>query len=363
MNLDNIKSRISSSIEIFSLIEEKSNLKKKETNLESINLLLNDQKNWNDVDFISEQNKKKAQLEKQIFSIKNISEKMKNIKEISDIVEENDLETISDIEKEFSEMEKQIFKMKTLTMFSNEEDESNSFLEINAGAGGTDSQDWAEMILRMYTMWAQKNNFDIELIDRINSEEAGIKNVTLKISGEYAYGWLKSEIGVHRLVRISPFNSNGKRQTSFASVFAYPVVSEKINIEILESDLRIDTYRSSGAGGQHVNKTESAVRITHIPTGLVTQSQTQRSQIQNKAEAIKMLKSKLYELEMRKKQTEKDKANSSKMQISFGSQIRNYVLHPYQLVKDLRSNYETSQTQSILDGNLDEIMESVILGG
>ncbi len=240
---------------------------------------------------------------------------------------------------------------------NDEADQNNSFLEIHAGAGGTESQDWAQMLQRMYVRWAESNKFDISLLQESKGEEAGIKSSTLKISGDYVYGWLKRESGIHRLVRISPFDSNKRRHTSFASIWVYPEIDNKVEIEINEGDLRIDTYRASGAGGQHVNKTDSAVRITHIPTDIVVQCQSDRSQHKNKSNALEMLKSRLYELELQKRKEEEHKINSEKKDIGWGNQIRSYVLHPYKLIKDLRTNYESSNVNNVLDGNIDQFLE------
>ena len=240
---------------------------------------------------------------------------------------------------------------------NDEADQNNSFLEIHAGAGGTESQDWAEMLQRMYVRWAESKEFDISLLQESKGEEAGIKSSTLKISGDYVYGRLKRESGIHRLVRISPFDSNKRRHTSFASIWVYPEIDDKVEIEINEGDLRIDTYRASGAGGQHVNKTDSAVRITHIPTHIVVQCQSGRSQHKNKSNAMAMLKSRLYELELQKRKEEENKINSEKKDIGWGNQIRSYVLHPYKLIKDLRTNYESSNVSDVLDGNIDKFLE------
>ena len=247
--------------------------------------------------------------------------------------------------------------LKYLTLMNDEADQYNSFLEIHAGAGGTESQDWAEMLQRMYVRWAESKEFDISLLQESKGEEAGIKSSTLKISGDYVYGRLKRESGIHRLVRISPFDSNKRRHTSFASIWVYPEIDDKVEIEINEGDLRIDTYRASGAGGQHVNKTDSAVRITHIPTHIVVQCQSGRSQHKNKSNAMAMLKSRLYELELQKRKEEENKINSEKKDIGWGNQIRSYVLHPYKLIKDLRTNYESSNVSDVLDGNIDKFLE------
>jgi peptide chain release factor 2 len=239
-------------------------------------------------------------------------------------------------------------------------DNNGAFLFIQSGAGGTEAQDWAQMLSRMYTRWCERHGFAIEVVEEHPGDVAGIKSITFRISGERAFGWLKNEIGVHRLVRISPFNANGKRQTSFASVDVWPDVDDSIEIDINEKDLRIDTYRASGAGGQHVNKTDSAVRITHIPTNTVVTCQNERSQIQNKEMAMKMLRSKLYELEMQKRAAEEDAAKAAQKKIEWGSQIRNYVLYPYQLVKDVRTNVEKTDSAAVLDGDLDDFMLAML---
>ena len=238
-----------------------------------------------------------------------------------------------------------------------EADLNSAYIEIHAGAGGTESQDWAQMLQRMYVRWAESKDLKITLLQESKGDEAGIKSCTMKIDGEYTYGWLKRESGIHRLVRISPFDSNKRRHTSFASIWIYPEVEDKIDIEIKESDLRIDTYRASGAGGQHVNKTDSAVRITHLPTEIVVQCQNDRSQHKNKSNAMSMLKARLYELELNKRKEEEQKVNESKKEIGWGNQIRSYVLHPYKLIKDLRTNYETSNAGDILDGKIDNFLE------
>ena len=246
-------------------------------------------------------------------------------------------------------------------MFTESDDKNDCFLEINTGVGGTDACDFSNMLLNMYLKWCKNNNFSVNIINLQDGDEAGITNVVLQISGINAFGWLKNESGVHRLVRISPYNANGKRQTSFSSVWVYPVVNNEIKIEINENDLKIDTYRSSGAGGQHINKTDSAVRITHLPTKIVVQCQTQRSQHQNKEEAMRLLKSRLYELDRQKQQEEKDKLNNKKTNNGWGYQVRNYVLRPYQLVKDLRSNYEVNNFEKMLNGDyLTDFMKSLI---
>ena len=270
--------------------------------------------------------------------------------------EENEPELLEETESELKKLAEEMKIYQLECFFSGEADKNDCYLEIHAGAGGTEAQDWSQMLLRMYTRWAEKHKYKMELIEESIGDEAGIKSSTIKISGAKAYGWLKSESGIHRLVRISPFDSNARRHTSFASVGVYPVVDDSINIEINESDLRIDTYRSSGAGGQHVNKTESAIRITHIPTGIVVQCQTDRSQHRNRAIAFEMLRSRLYELELRKKE---EQANSQeKDEIGWGHQIRSYVMQPYQMVKDLRTGFESGNVAAVMDGEIDDFLRA-----
>lgn len=248
-------------------------------------------------------------------------------------------------------------------MLSGEHDACNAIFSINAGAGGTEAQDWADMLLRMYLRYFEKRGFKAELTDYQPGEEAGIKGATLTVAGDYAYGWLRAEIGIHRLVRISPFDSNARRHTSFCSVFVFPELPDDVEVEINEKDLKVDTYRSSGAGGQHVNKTDSAIRITHVPTGIVVACQNERSQHKNRATAMKQLKARLYELELRKKKEEASAIAGEKMEIGWGSQIRSYVLHPYRMVKDHRTSFESGNTDAVLDGDLDGFIEAFLLSG
>ena len=286
---------------------------------------------------------------------------MRNIKDLYLLAsQEKEEETIQDCIKKIGQILQEIKKSEINCFLSGENDDYNIYLEIHAGAGGTESQDWAEMLRRMYMKWFDKKKFNYEIISEHKGEEAGIKSSTLKVSGDYLYGLMKSESGVHRLVRISPFDSGARRHTSFASIWVYPAVEDEINIKIDEKDLRIDTYRSSGAGGQHVNTTDSAVRITHLPSKIVVQCQNERSQHKNKETCFKMLKSRLYEYEMQKKEEENQKELTSKTDIGWGHQIRSYVLQPYQLVKDLRNKTENTNPSSVLDGNIDQFIEEGI---
>lgn len=316
---------------------------------------------WNDPAKAASILKEKNLTQKLYNAYREISDGLDDNIELAQIAEaENDEQLVEHILTELELIKKSAAKLETECLFSGELDANNCFLEINAGAGGTESHDWALIMMRMYLRFGERMGFKTEIIDIIDGEDAGIKSCCIKFKGEMAYGWLKSESGVHRLVRISPFNSAGKRMTSFASCWVYPEVDDNIDIQIEAKDLRIDTYRSSGAGGQHVNTTDSAVRITHLPTNIVTQCQSDRSQHKNKAEAMAMLKARLYELEIKKRNSEIDKQNASKADNSWGNQIRSYVLQPYQMVKDLRSNFETSDSNGILDGNLEKMIAETL---
>jgi peptide chain release factor 2 len=315
---------------------------------------------WNNPDEVAKIQKEKRQSESLLKKFIKIESALLDSRELFELAtEEDDEETLETLFSEAEMLEELIQNGEIATMLSGEDDSKNAIISIHPGAGGTESQDWASMLLRMYNRWAERRDFKVEILDYQAGEEAGIKDVSLIIRGENVYGYLKNENGVHRLVRISPFDSNAKRHTSFASVMVSPEVDDDIDIEIEERDIRIDTYRASGAGGQHVNKTESAIRITHEPTGIVVQCQNDRSQHKNKATAMKMLKSRLYELELEKQQAEKDGVEKS--EIGWGHQIRSYVLQPYQQVKDSRSGEAYSNVSAILDGDIDKIMEAVLV--
>ena len=294
--------------------------------------------------------------------INSYNSSIKECKEISDFlnlaIEENNTSVINDSIKNLEELKFKTKKNETKCFLSNETDSLDCYIEIHAGAGGTESQDWAEMLRRMYMKWSSSKNFKFQIISEHRGDEAGLKSSTMKIVGEYVFGYLKSESGIHRLVRISPFDSGARRHTSFASVWVYPVVDENIDIEIVEKDLRIDTYRSSGAGGQHVNTTDSAVRITHIPTKIVVQCQNERSQHKNKETCMNMLKARLYNYELKKREDKTKNIEDSKSDIGWGHQIRSYILHPYRLVKDNRTSHESSNPDKVLDGEIDEFLES-----
>ena len=290
--------------------------------------------------------------------VKSYESSVQEVKDLSDIydlaMEENNKVIITETLQNIISLKNKTKKNEIKCFLSNESDVLDCYIEIHAGAGGTESQDWAEMLKRMYLKWAQSKNYKTNLISEHKGDEAGIKSTTFKIEGDYLYGWLKSESGIHRLVRVSPFDSGARRHTSFASVWIYPIIDESIQIDIKDKDLRIDTYRSSGAGGQHVNTTDSAVRITHLPTKIVVQCQNERSQHKNKETCMKMLKARLYDFETKKKEKEVKNLESSKTDIGWGHQIRSYILHPYRLVKDNRTNYESSDPDKVLDGDLDD---------
>ena len=317
---------------------------------------------WDDNDraqsLLREQNETKAKLER-------FQQPASWLEDAGVLIElgelEEDASVESEIESNLARVGEALDQLEFTRMLSGEHDGADALITINAGAGGTESQDWAEMLFRMYVRYCERAGWNVEILDRQDADEAGIKSASISVRGDYAYGMLRAEAGVHRLVRISPFDASARRHTSFAACFVYPDIEEDIEVEINEADLRIDTYRSSGAGGQHVNKTSSAIRITHQPTGIVVQCQSQRSQHKNKASAMKVLKARLYELERAARDEEKSALEGSKQDIAFGSQIRSYVLHPYRMVKDLRTSEETSNVDAVLDGDLDAFVKAFLL--
>jgi peptide chain release factor 2 len=335
---------------------EKKNI---EEELNSLEKSLEKETDWNDYEKINKNLKKKNYLSNFIKSLNSFEQNFSDTLELLEITDESiNPKLFAELENELILNKKKIGSLYLETLMSGKADNKNVLVEIHSGAGGVESQDWVEMLLRMYSKWAESKKFSLSLIDQSTGEEAGLKAVTIKIEGDNAYGWLKLETGVHRLVRISPFDSQSRRHTSFASVFCYPEVDNSVNIDINEKDLRIDTYRASGAGGQHVNKTDSAVRITHLPSNISVQCQNSRSQHRNKSLAMEMLKSKLYEIELKKEDEENKKNRSEKSNISWGNQIRSYVMQPYTMVKDHRTNTEVSDVSSVLDGNIEKFLES-----
>lgn len=355
-----IKVKIDELKESFEKLKELFDVQKVEEEIHKLDKEMMDPTLWDDPQRAQKISKRAQDLKNELLEFNKLESDFEDLEIAVELSDEDQGmtnqvdEILKDIEKKVS-----VFNMKAL--LSGKYDDANAFLTIHPGAGGTESQDWTSMLFRMYTRWADKNNFKIETIDFQEGDEAGIKNVTIKISGEYVYGKLRYESGVHRLVRISPFDSNARRHTSFASVSVMPELDEDVEIEINPEEVKIDTYRSGGAGGQHVNKTDSAVRITHLPTGIVVAVQNERSQHQNKANALKILKSKLYELEQQKNIEERMKIRGEVKDISWGNQIRSYVLYPYTMVKDHRTGYETSNAQAVLDGEIDGFIEEELL--
>lgn len=318
---------------------------------------------WNEPEIAQELGRERSSLEVVVKTIEDLDTGVADARELLDMaVEEDDADTVSDVESDMSDLETQLAKLEFRRMFSGPMDTNNAFLEIQSGSGGTEAQDWAEMLLRMYLRWADDKGFKAELVECSTGEVAGIKSATVEVSGEYAFGWLRTEIGVHRLVRKSPFDSGNRRHTSFAAVFISPEIDDNIDIEIDPSDVRTDTYRASGAGGQHINKTDSAVRLTHGPSGIVVQSQSQRSQHQNRDKCWQMLRARLYELEVSKRQEAAQATEDTKSDIGWGSQIRSYVLDDAR-IKDLRTNIETRNTQAVLDGKLDQFIVASLKAG
>jgi len=327
--------------------------------LEELNALSEDPELWNDPEKAQKIMKERTSLDDRIKAVRDVEQSVLDHSEMIELAEmEDDADMVAESEAALEVLQKQMEKEQLRCLLSGEADDNDAYLQVNAGAGGTEAQDWAEIVLRMYTRWADSRGFKTELLECSAGEEAGIKSATLCISGEQVYGWLKTESGVHRLVRISPYDSNARRHTSFASVSVSPVIDDDIEIELEDKDIRVDTYRASGAGGQHINKTDSAVRMTHIPTGIVAACQSDRSQHKNRAGALSMLKAKMYEAELQKREAEASDAHGEKTDIGWGHQIRSYVLHPYQMIKDLRTGVETSQSSAVLDGEIDMFLEA-----
>ncbi|MCX8667330.1 peptide chain release factor 2 [Acetobacteraceae bacterium B3987] len=327
------------------------------TRLAELNHLSEDPDLWNNPDAAQKLMRERTMLANQIEGVEALEADVQDTLDLVELAEmENDDAVVQEGLATLRSLAAQAQQRETESLLSGEADSNDCYLEVNAGAGGTEAQDWAEMLLRMYTRWSEKHGYKVSLMESSEGEQAGLKSATILVSGPNAYGWLKTEAGVHRLVRISPFDSAARRQTSFASIYISPVVDDSIEIEIIDSDLRVDTFRASGAGGQHVNKTDSAIRITHIPTGIVVACQTDRSQHRNRATAMEMLKARLYEAELQKREAEASAAEAAKTDIGWGHQIRSYVLAPYQLVKDLRTNIEKGNPDAVLDGDLDEFM-------
>ena len=355
--------KISDLIERSTALAEHLMMDEKIDRLEEVRLELENPKIWSDPDKAQSLGKEKVELENLCEAFSYSSSILIDAKELLEMAEvENDIETVNGIISDLDEIENTLASFEFERMFSGKMDRNSAYLDIQSGSGGTEAQDWAEMILRMYLRWGDKHKFKVKLMEVSAGEVAGIKSATIHFDGDYAFGWLRSEIGIHRLVRKSPYNANGKRHTSFSSVFVSPEIDDNIEIDINPSDLRIDTYRASGAGGQHVNKTESAVRITHLPTSTVVQCQDGRSQHANKDQAMKQLKSKLYELEMQKRNSEKQDVEDLKSDIGWGHQIRSYVLDQSR-IKDLRTGVESSNTQDVLDGNLDQFIVASLKAG
>ncbi len=326
-----------------------------------MNALAEDGSIWNDPKKAQEMMRERNRLASGLGAVDTIARDAADAVGLIDMAEaEKDTAVLAEAEAALRAVRERAGKAEFETLLSGEADGNDSYLEIHAGAGGTEAQDWAEILQRMYTRWAESHGYKVEWIEESAGDEAGIKSATLRVQGPNAYGWLKTESGVHRLVRISPFDSNARRHTSFASIWAYPVVDDTIDVSILDKDLKIDTYRASGAGGQHVNRTDSAVRITHLPTGIVVQCQNDRSQHRNRATAMAMLKARMYEQELKKREAKVQAEFDAKTEIGFGHQIRSYVLQPYQLVKDLRTGIETSNTAAVLDGDLDAFMTAAL---
>ena len=360
MNIE-VENKVSEIKHIISLLKDHINIDEAKEKLKKITEETQATNLWDDREKAEKLFKEKNYLEKSITSILSLETEIFDVEELLKIgLQEKDEIIVKEAEENIVELLEICEKKQLESLLSGEADANDCYIEIHPGAGGTEAQDWANMLSRMYQRWAENKNFKKEILEETNGEEAGIKSITMRFNGYNAYGWTKTESGIHRLVRISPFDSASRRHTSFASVWVYPVVDDKIDIQVEEKDLRVDTYRSSGAGGQHVNTTDSAVRITHLPSGIAVQCQSDRSQHRNRASAMNMLKARLYERELQKREEEAGAISSEKTEIGWGNQIRSYVLHPYHMVKDLRTNVEKGNTQSVLDGEIDLFIEAAL---
>ena len=355
-----LKNKVEELKERFEDVKKILRVEKLKEELSKIDDIMSSPDFWNDQEKAKKTVQRRKWLENTIEEIEEIERSIKDLIELAEETPEEDTETWAMINEEVEEVEKKLKELEIKTFLSGEMDEKNAYLTIQAGAGGTEACDWADMLFRMYKRWAEKKGYEVEIVDITPDDVAGIKSITALIKGPYAYGYLKGEQGVHRLVRISPFDANARRHTSFAAVSVMPEIDEEINIEIKPEDLKIETFRASGAGGQYVNKTDTAVRITHIPTGITVSCQQERSQYQNKKKALQLLKAKLYQLELQKLEEKKKQYEGEKTEIGWGHQIRSYVFHPYKMVKDLRTGYETGNVEAVMDGEIDEFIESYL---
>ncbi len=355
-----LKSRIEELRDRFEGIRQVLRVDKLEAELAKIDGLMSSQDFWDDQERARETIRRRKWIEETLERVSEIEKRLADVEELSGSTSEEDGEMLSMLEEELAELERMLGELEMKTYLSGEMDAKNAYLTVQAGAGGTEACDWAEMLLRMYKRWAERKGYEVELVDVTPDDVAGVKSATLLIKGPYAYGYLKGEQGVHRLVRISPFDANARRHTSFAAVSVMPQIDEDIRVEIRDEDLRIETFRASGAGGQYVNKTDTAVRITHIPTGIVVSCQQERSQFQNKRKALELLRAKLYQLEQEKLEKKKKELEGEKTDIGWGHQIRSYVFHPYRMVKDLRTGYETGNVDAVMDGDIDEFIENFL---
>ncbi len=355
-----LKTKVEELRERFEDVKKVLNPKELEEELKKLDETMSSSNFWEDQEKAKKIIQRRKWVESTLSKLNNLEKSLKDVEELTTITPEEDTETWAMLDEEIQEIEKNLKELEVKTYLSGEMDEKNAYLTIQAGAGGTEACDWAEMLFRMYKRWAERKGYEVEIVDITPDDVAGIKSVTALIKGPYAYGYLKGEQGVHRLVRISPFDANARRHTSFAAVSVMPEIDEDINIEIRPEDLKIETFRASGAGGQYVNKTDTAVRITHIPTGIVVSCQQERSQYQNKRKALQLLKAKLYQLELQKLEEKKKQYEGEKTDIGWGHQIRSYVFHPYKMVKDLRTGYETGNVDAVMDGEIDEFIESYL---